>query len=79
MDEYYFRGTSTLRTSTKQSFEGFSNALCVDPSAVDDFKAALDRALTEQMQKLALKQQKAEREEVCFDTFNKQNIFYNGK
>ena len=73
MDNYYFRGTSTLRTSTKleaqQSFEGFSNSKRVDPSAVDDFKAALDRALTEQMQKLALKQQKAEREEVCFDTF----------
>ncbi len=44
---------------------GFTNTKRVDASSNMEFKAALDKALMEQMQKLSIKQKKAEKEQVA--------------
>jgi len=57
-----------IENECKQSFEflsGFTNTKRVDASSNMEFKAALDKALMEQMQKLSIKQKKAEKEQVA--------------
>ena len=46
------------------NFEGFTNAKRVDASSNTEIKAALDKALMEQMQRISLKQKQAEKDAV---------------